>query len=831
VACDTLAEYLDGLAEQDGDFLVYDDGYRAWRYSYRQVAAAARAFGSRLRAAGFTPGDKLLLWCENRPEWIAVLWGCLREGVVAVPLDFRASADLVRRVQAVVEAKALVIGDEPAGGNLPELPCWPVGSVEWGDAPPGAHRPRPADLAEIIFTSGATAEPKGVTITHRNVLANLVPVEREVRKYRRYARPFAPIRFLNLLPLSHMFGQVMAAFIPPMLGGEVIFLRGYNPAGVVRQIRARRISVLVCVPKMLELLREYVVRLAPEAAEKTPGQTHWAYRWWRYRRVHALFGFKFWAFIVGAAPLPAELEEFWSHLGFVVIQGYGLTETAPVVTVNHPFHTRRGAVGKPIAGVEVKIAEDGEILVRGDNVTEGYFGRAADTAAAFRDGWFYTGDVGELDAEGRLYIRGRKKEMIVTPEGLNVFPEDVEQVLRSCAGVRDCAVVARLEEGRERVHAVLALEAGCDAAAVVAAANQRLEEHQKIRGFSLWPGDALPRTEGAGKLKRTEIRQWVASGEPCAPAAPPAGGAVQEILAKYAGGRDLEPDTRLDDLGLSSLERVELLMELEERLACPVDEASFTGAQTVRQIEQLAAQPPAGGVAPAEAFEFPRWNRSRWAWWLRRLSLPTWILPVARLFAWVRAEGLEHLRGVPGPVIFAANHQSHLDTPGIFLALPARFRYHVAPAMSKEFFRAHFFPSGRSLWDRWSTSLQYVLACLFFNGFPFPQREAGARAALRYAGELVSEGTSILIFPEGRRTVAGEIHPFFPGVGMMAARLRVPVVPVRLAGFERILHRDWKMAVPGRARVIFGPPLHLEGDDYAALARRVEEAVRALAPA
>ena len=213
------------------------------------------------------------------------------------------------------------------------------------------------DVAEVIFTSGATAEPKGVVITHRNLLANIVPVEREVLKYRRYSRPFSPVRFLNLLPLSHMFGQSMATFIPPMLGGTTVFIHGYNPNDIVRQIRQRRISVLVSVPKILDVLREHVLRALPgRPAEPPPRKEHFAWRWWRYRRVHGMFGLKFWAFVVGAAPLDPALEEFWGRLGFVVVQGYGLTETAPIVSLNHPFSASRGSVGKTIHGVEVKIA-------------------------------------------------------------------------------------------------------------------------------------------------------------------------------------------------------------------------------------------------------------------------------------------------------------------------------------------------------------------------------------------------------------------------------------------------------------------------------------------
>ncbi|MGH9632887.1 MAG: class I adenylate-forming enzyme family protein, partial [Bryobacteraceae bacterium] len=465
---ETLLDFFRDIAQHEEEFVVYDDGYRSRTYTYAEVTNAAHAFSERLRASGFRKEDKVLIWSENRPEWLIALWGCLLEGVVVVPVDYRASADLLQRVHNVSQASLLLVGDEVPGAPLDtQTPVWRLSSMS------GMNLPHPSesreagridkdDIAEILFTSGATAEPKGVVITHRNVLANIVPVEREVLKYRKYSRPFAPIRFLNLLPLSHMFGQAMATFIPPMLPGTVVFMRGYNPAEIIRQIRSRRVSVLVCVPKILDVLREHVLRTFPEAVGPASDELHWILRWWRYRKIHRMFGFKFWSFVVGAAPLDPGLEEFWSRLGFLVIQGYGLTETAPIVSLNHPFRARRGTVGKPIAGVEVKISPEGEILVRGENVTSGYYNAKHETAEAFRDGWFHTGDRGPIDESGRLHIHGRKKEMIVTPEGLNVFPEDVEHVLNEQEGVQDSAIVAAAEGGKERVHAVLVLRNGAD---------------------------------------------------------------------------------------------------------------------------------------------------------------------------------------------------------------------------------------------------------------------------------------------------------------------------------------------------------------------------------
>ena len=826
---ETLLDFFADLAAARGEFLVYDSGFRSHAYTYADVARASRAFAARLHAAGLRKGDTVLFWSENRPEWIVALWGCLLQGVVAVPIDYRASVDFVRRVRAIVRGRLILTGDDVCfepGASDAGVDVWPLAELEWRDTSraPDATVTRD-DVAEVIFTSGATAEPKGVVITHRNLLANIVPVEREVSKYRMYARPFSPIRFLNLLPLSHMFGQSMATFIPPMLGGTTIFIHSFNPNDIVRQIRQRRVSVLVSVPKILDVLREHTLRASPAAADAPPRKEHFAWRWWRYRRVHRIFGLKFWAFVVGAAPLDPSLEEFWGRLGFVVVQGYGLTETAPIVTLNHPFRASRGSVGKTIAGVEVKIAPDGEILVRGENVTQGYFNAEQATAEAFEDGWFRTGDIGEVDADGRLFIRGRKKEMIVTADGLNVFPEDVERAIAVVPGVREAAVVGARQGTNERVHAVLVLEPGASPEDVVRQANMHLPDPQKIRGVSVWPGPELPRTEGTRKLKRREIGNWVATG--AAPTHTGSGGSVEALLAQYAGGRAVGPGTTMDELGLSSLERVELMVALEDRFGTTIDESEFSGVRSVADLDTLVRAPVAIPKT-SETVDFPRWNRRAPVRVLRRVSLATWILPLSRVFAPVRVEGGEHLARLEGPVVFAANHQSHIDTPAILAAMPGRLRSRVAVAMAKEFFKPHFFPAEHT-WAQWFTnSLNYYLAVTFFNAFPLPQREAGARDTLRYIGEVLGAGFSVLIFPEGQRTHAGEINEFRAGIGMIGARLGVPIVPVRLRGADEVLHRNARMARRARVTVSFGAPLVLRGDDYKALARQVEDAVRAL---
>jgi long-chain acyl-CoA synthetase len=445
--------------------------------------------------------------------------------------------------------------------------------------------------------------------------------------------------------------------------------------------------------------------------------------------------------------------------------------------------------------------------------------------------------------------------MIVTPEGLNVFPEDVERALNEQAGVIDSAVVGAPVPGStaERVQAVLLLAPGSDpddarAAEVIRAANAQLLDHQKIRAAAVWKGSELPRTEGTRKLKRRELKTWLVHQGPNASGIPPKGGSsrnVAEMLARFAPGRAIEKGTTLDELGLTSLERVELMMALEEAFQTTIEETAFTTTLTVAQLEAMVAppefasassvvagetQPSTPGLHPRPATEltFPAWNRTLPVRVIRRASLPTWILPLSRIWARVTVSGLEHLRDVKGPVIFAANHQSHFDAPVILDSLPPRWRYRTAPAMLREFFDAHFFPERHTRKQWFTNSLNYYLSSFFFFAFPLTQGSAGTRQTLRYMGELVGEGISILIFPEGRRGDTDEIQAFQSGVGMIASRLGVPVVPVRVRGLAQVLNRRSRWPTVSRASCAFGRPISLSGNDYGALAQQVRHAVESL---
>src|SRR5260370_12683788 len=340
-----------------------------------------------------------------------------------------------------------------------------------------------SSIAEILYTSGTTAEPRGVVLTHGNFLADLEPLGRGIEEYRKYERWLPPLRFVTVVPLSHVFGQFMALFVPPLLGAAVVFEPSSNPAEIIRTIKQERATALIAVPRMLDLLHAGIEREF-EGQGKSPWlkrtlesakRRKFLKRAWMFRRIHGRLGWKFWAFISGGAALSNETEDFFKRMGYAVVHGYGMTKTASPISPHRPFRSTEGSVGKILPGHEFKLAEDGEILVRGENVSSGYWEQGA-LRPAEQHGWLRTGDLGELDAEGNLRFRGRKKNVIVTPAGLNVYPEDLETILRKQPGVRDCVVIPFERSGNAEPCAVLLMEAFVPNGAQPAAAGPRTRE-------------------------------------------------------------------------------------------------------------------------------------------------------------------------------------------------------------------------------------------------------------------------------------------------------------------------------------------------------------------
>jgi len=820
----SLLEYFQPNSRREKEIaLKWRRGYRMASWSYGELLRSAYRFARELEARGIQKGDRVLLWGENSGEWVAAFLGCLFHGGVAVPMDAIADANFAGRVARQAGVRLAVVGRGLSLGS-PTIPEIPLDRLSDNSAPavhdafssPSLGRDDPV---EIVFTSGTTSEPRGVVLTHGNLLANLEPLEKEIANYRRYERFVHPLRFLDLLPLSHVFGQLLGIFLPQILGGTSAFLDTLNPADVIHAIRQERVSVLVTVPRLVESLRDQIERdLAArgcldsfhrefEAAEGA----HFLARWWRFREIHRRFGWKFWAIISGGAALPAAAEQFWKRVGYAVIQGYGLTETTSLVSVNHPFRIGQGSIGKSLPGLEVKLSDGGEILVRGENVASGYWKDSAVAPVLGPDGWFHTGDLGERDAEGNLYFKGRQKNVIVTPAGLNIYPGDLEAELRKEPEVRDCVVVGLARDGNAEPCAVLLLRespvsGGPDAATIVERANSRLAPFQQMRHWMVWSGSDFPRTPTQKPvLRRIEEAVQAELGARSAPASAAvrssSSGPIEELLARVARGVQKNDDS--GKLQLSSIERVELMSVLEDRYQVDLSEAVFTQVDTVASLEKLLADPP----ARSRTYHYPRWAQSWPVRSIRTAAFYLLIRPAMFLLGWPRVRGRERLHGVAGPVLLTANHIAFIDPGFVLQALPARLRHRLAVAMDGELLETmRKPPEGTRFFSSLLLQAQYLLVVTLFNVFPLPQR-AGFHKSFSFAGELIDRGCSVLVFPEGVRTRTGQMSPFRAGVGLLATRLGVPVVPVRIAGlFERKVE-DSKWARPGEIKVTIGAPV------------------------
>src|SRR6266849_6552190 len=848
------------FARFGGDVAVVQRrGYRREKLTYTELYASALFWSHTLAGRSVVPGDRVLLWGPNSAEWVACFWGILLRGAVVVPMDSGASPDFVQR--AIKDAGAKLILRDRQQMELPGAPPSMIinGFNDVVERPahgtdaavdPGDASTR-STIAEILYTSGTTAEPRGVVLTHGNFLANLEPLERGIDAYRKYERWFHPLRFVTLVPLSHVFGQFMALFVPPLLGAAVVFEPRRNPAEIIRTLKQERATALIAVPRMLDLLHAGI-----EREFEVQGKSQWLAstfqnaksrkflkRAWMFRRIHRRFGWKFWAFISGGAALSNETEDFFKRVGYAVVQGYGMTETASLISLNHPFRATEGSVGKILPGREFKIAEDGEILVRGENVSSGYWEQGA-LRPAEQQGWLRTGDLGKLDAEGNLHFRGRKKNVIVTPAGLNVYPEDVEAALRKQPGVRDCTVIPFERGGNAEPCAVLLMkDAESPAArAAIESANSSLAEYQGIRMWIVWPEFDFPRTP-TGKPRLSVIaaraaqilegRQDDVAEGVGADFSPPSSSrsALDQLLERFSGtrGGGSRADSQLEEeLNLSSLDRVELMSALEERFHVELDETAFANAKTVAEVERILQQP----AAWRSEYSYPRWTQREPIRWLRLGVYYALVWPATQILGHPRIVGRENFRSLRGPVLIVSNHITRRADIGLILAaLPPQFRHRLATAMGGETLLEMRRPPREWFFARrWAYQLGYWLVTLLFNVFPLPQF-SGFRESFRFAGESVDRGYSVVVFPEGEvnNSEDGRMAPFQSGIGLLAENLGTPIVPMRLDGVWQMKREHRRLAHIGEITIRVGAPVTFPpGTSPDEVARSLESLVRSL---
>ena len=825
----TIDRFLQDAAQRfdDRPALSIKPGFRYLSWSYRQLWEGAGRVASLLQQYGVGKGDRVIIWGPNCPQWALAFFGAIRAGAILVPLDMRSTGEFARQVSAKTEPVAAFV----SRFTPPEHERMTVAKLYFEELEERSYRlaePQPVplagdDVAEIMFTSGTTGQAKGVLLTHRNLLSNLSSVRQVIPGK-------SSFRLLSLLPLSHMFEQMGSLFSALSFGANITFATSRQPAVLLKLMQERRITMMLLVPQALDLFmkgierevvnrgKERVWALSQKLAKRLP----MSLRRRVFHQIHARFGGHLEIIVSGGAALEQTLGEKWNLIGVSVLQGYGATEASPVISTHPLEEPRFDSVGRPVPGVQVRIADDGEILVRGPNVTQGYWNAPEQTAAAFEGDWYKTGDLGSVDPAGYLHIKGRKKDMIVLADGRNVYPEDVEAVLKGDPAVTDAVVIGLDGEGGPQVHVVFLLEEPDEAAAIVARANDRLAEHQRIRGFTVWPEADFPRTHTL-KVKKAVVTEALRGGmresgaeEGTRSKPAPDGDTGQRLvrLVSEVSGvpqEQLLPEKSLGgDLNLDSLKRVELLSVIEQELGVYIDESLVSSATTFGELLRLLASQE---QAKASLPPFYTWPLTIWFAAVREVLFRVLLSPFLRVLYRVRVQGREHLQNLSGSVLFAANHNAiRLDSLVLIKAAPRRWRRQLAFAAAAEI----------TFGKRWTG----ILAALVANAFPL-SRDSAIRASLEHMGRLMDDGWSVVVFPEGDQQLGKPMLPFQTGTGMLSVESRTPVVPVHIVNERgrRLVPGSWR----ARVSVRFGAPLTFPpGTSYLDATQAIETAVKGL---
>lgn len=477
--------------------------------TYQDVLERARSFAGYLQQQSLQKGDCLIIWSSSRISWLITYLGTLMVGIVVVPLDVNSKADFLQHIVEITGAK-LVVTTQKQYSSLKRTTVSFIDIANLPEASLDMERLPLIDegeLAELVFTSGTTGQPKGVMLSHHNITSNAESALQVVRIT-------ANDRALSILPLSHMFELTIEVALLS-IGASIVYARSLSPDTLFKLLASQHITCMVLVPQALQLFmngierevrrqkREALWSILHRLATFTPFRL----RPLLFGMIHRRFGGHFRLFVSGGAYLLPSLAQRWENMGFRVLQGYGTTECSPVISATPMNDHNYTSVGKPLPGVAVRINGDNEILVCGPNVALGYWKNEAATAEAFKDGWYYTSDLGYMDKDQNLYLKGRKKNLIVLANGLNVYPEDVENALQADTRLREAIVLGidKNQQGPE-VHAVLLMENPEQAKQVVQQANKQLASHQQIRSYTIWPEPDFPRTHTL-KVRRSEVQR------------------------------------------------------------------------------------------------------------------------------------------------------------------------------------------------------------------------------------------------------------------------------------------------------------------------------------
>jgi len=855
-AIQTIPDLLGWASDRYADNPAFQIKRRgAWaRYTYGEVKERSEAQASRWQEMGLEPGDCFLLQGENSPEWVIAYLAASTLGLGVVPVDPHTPAAEIWRLANFTNARALIASEAAhhaltrAGeATPPELLRLDLGNHGLAVGAPSAPPPRPAtgwvpprvtpDMpASVIFTQGTLVMPRGVVLTHRNLVADLLALAEVHHLYE-------SDRLLSLLPLHHGLEFTGSLLMAMLSGATTTYLEVLNSRSILEAIRETGTTGLLAVPRLLKILLDRIRRLdrMPSASTGEAG-------------AGAAFAAHLRLVISGGAPLAAELHDAFELMGLTVCEGYGLTEAGPVVTVNPPADSRKGSVGMPLPRVDVEIRDpnddgEGEILVRGANVMREYMGMPELTAEVLQSGWLHTGDIGRLDQDGYLFITGRAKDLIVTGAGKNVYPEEIEELYRTLPHVAELGVVGLWSPRTlgEEVHGIAVIDRSSSQVSDAEVAGQIRERayeisrdlppYQRIQRLHTWRRP-LPHLDDGGisrqallaqlQLEQTEHSQTAEVDESLAPWERAVYQLISAITGLTVGEVVAHAEAPLDAL-LDSLMTAEFAAALAAHLEpapesiaaearvpagglslppeqerswaqrfCAMDRSTSTlrsvldEVRPVLSLSSIAENSAAGPssywsevLGAADTTDAPGIAAvTRWSWSLAGRAL--------RAYMSLAVEGVEHLPQERA-YLLAANHTSHLDAPAVYLAAGERVEGITLAAA-----RDYFFTSSLPRW-----LFRKMMNAVPFDRYQhFPESFLQARAAM-------APRRPVLVYPEGTRSVSGRLQPFKTGVGLLALELDVPIVPVHITGTHETLPKGSGRLRRHAVTVRFGPAMEM----------------------
>ena len=802
-------------------------GYRNVSLTFQQVYEMAKKVALFLEQRGMKKGDKVLIFAQNSPYWGSLFWGILLRGAIAVPLNVQSTSEMIRKIAEQTESK-IIFKSRFLRRDLPKdiktyeidfldelIESFDVKDFKKIDVEQN-------DLIEILYTSGTTGDPKGVLLTHRNIVSNVQAIE-EIFTF----KPCKEIA-LSILPLTHIFEQTIGLFLTCMYAAHVIYAHSY--AAIFDLMQEYRVTKMLAVPEFLKLfLSKMQAELEKKKLEKKFEKLLKLSSFINNRFISRIlfypilrkFGGRLDTIACGGAFLDPELEKQWNALGITILQGFGLTETSPAVSCNTYKERKLGSVGKVVKNVEVKITEDGEIWVKGPNVFQGYFKNEEKTKESFTsDGWFKTGDIGEFDKDGFLFLKGRKKYVIIGPGAQNVFPEDIEFELNKIDGVKDsCVVGLDTPTGMVEIHAVLLLADDAPAVEkIVELANEHLASYQQITGYSVWPEDDFPRS-ATRKVKKEEVLKFLKAREEQKEGIEKkedGDGPLIKILSQLSGVgiSQIKKNTKIiQDLKFDSLMLVELIMRVEQDFGILIDQTHIKPVTTVFDLQEIINKKEPAPKMP----KLKKWPRSWWAKLLRPIGQFLCFL-FYRIFIRLKIEGEQNLKDLKLPVIFMPNHLSYIDGVVLLMSLPYNIREKITFAAARDVLYEEY---------------KYVawLAELFFNAFALSRLEGeNVQIGLEHMGRLLDKGYSVVVFPEGKMSLDGKMLPLKKGAGLMAVEMDVYIVPIKLVGTVDVV--PYAKTLPrrfGKVIVKIGKPIKFKkSDSYDLATEKIEKVLKEL---